>query len=68
MNISVEFFNASRSLIGLEYETLYMSDRLEENKKPIIEQHKVFSIGFLFLTIIISVNSGILDAELVEEE
>ena len=38
------------------------------NKKPIIEQHKVFSIGFLFLTIIISVNSGILDAELVEEE
>ncbi len=68
MVVSIEFFNASRSLIGVEYETLYMSDTLDKNKKPIIEQHKVFSIGFLFFTIIISVNSGILEAELVEEE
>ena len=54
----IEFFNAEKSLIGLDYELLNMVEKLDKDKKPIVEQYHVFSIGLCFITIRFTLKRG----------
>lgn len=54
MRIDIEVFDASRVLLGLDYQLLNMVEELDEDRQPIIEQFHSYSIGLVFFTIVIS--------------
>lgn len=52
MQIRIDILNPEKCLIGLDYEIINFSDHLDENKRPIIDQYDVITIGLLFVNIV----------------
>lgn len=53
--VSVTFFESDRSLIGLNCEVLTMCDGARPDKSLILNRYANISIGFIFVTIDISI-------------
>lgn len=49
MHLKVDLLSQERTLLGINYELLNFVDSLDENKKPIVSQYHVITIGFIFI-------------------
>lgn len=57
MNIKVDFLSDNKSLLGFEYELLKLCNKVDKDKKPIIEDFHVFSIGLIFILFTLTIKA-----------
>ena len=53
--VSLSFFSADRSLLGIECEVLNMCDRIRSDKSFILNRYASLSIGLVIVTLTVNI-------------